>query len=203
MPVLIPSEYDQSYFDGKSVALMHNAGYSKYQRWKRFDLGSTEMPKTSLGEYWLDYANNLFTLQNLGNKEVLEIGCAKGFVVQDLRGMGVDCWGIDVSAYAIGEADPSVAPYLTVADALTHLSTYSNSQWDAVFSLRFMECVSEADLPNLIDEINRISKYQFHEIDIQPNALYYTVHDLAWWAALDWDRKTLLVARETGEEIKV
>ncbi len=96
--VLQTSEYDISYFDGKKTTLKHNAGYSKYERWRRHD------GVDSLGEFWKDKAKKIFDDFSLGGKKVMEIGCAKGFIVEDLRGMGVDCYGLDVSAYAIGQA---------------------------------------------------------------------------------------------------
>ncbi|MBA2320135.1 MAG: class I SAM-dependent methyltransferase [Deltaproteobacteria bacterium] len=48
-------------------------------------------------------------------REVLDIGCAKGFLVRHLRELGVDAWGSDVSAYAIESAPDSVKPYVRVA----------------------------------------------------------------------------------------
>jgi predicted TPR repeat methyltransferase len=195
MPVLDPSEYDMSYFDGRKGPLKHNAGYAKYERWARRDSA------TSLGEKWLDKAAALGERHQLQNKKVLEIGCAKGFLVKDLRDMGVDAYGLDVSPYAIGEAEDGMAPHLYTGDARTYLSNFSRNEFDVVFSLRFLECIAEADLPGLVSEMNRISKLQFHEIDVDPNPDYYVVQPLSWWASLDWDRRTLLVARETGEEV--
>jgi cyclopropane fatty-acyl-phospholipid synthase-like methyltransferase len=193
MTILQPEEYDESYFDGSQTTYRHNAGYSSYKRWKRFD------GENSLGEKWKDLAASFFSKHNLQNKKVLEIGCAKGFLVKDLRGMGVDAYGLDVSQYAIDNCEDGVGQYLTVGDARTYLSSYKRNEFDAVFSLRFLECISESDLPDLISEMNRISKYQFHEIDIEPNSDYYLVKSLSWWGDLDWDKGTILVARESGE----
>jgi 2-polyprenyl-3-methyl-5-hydroxy-6-metoxy-1,4-benzoquinol methylase len=47
-----------------------------------------------------------------GVKSVFDIGCAKGFLVKALRGLGVEAYGIDVSDYAIELADPDIRPYL-------------------------------------------------------------------------------------------
>lgn len=197
MPVLDPSAYDISYFDGWDTEYMHNAGYSLYKRWS-----------LSGGEHWHNYANRLATQNVLAGKKVLEIGCAKGFVVEDLRALGIDAYGLDVSSYAIGEASPAVAPYLTVGDARTALAAYRRNEFDVVFSLRFLECISDADLPGLISEMNRISRDQFHVIDTFPAGgsvtNYYNVHTLAEWQAMDFDVGTRLVMHEdeTQELIK-
>jgi hypothetical protein len=47
-----------------------------------------------------------------GVRTVFDLGCAKGFLVEALRTLGVEAYGIDVSDYAIELADPSVRPYL-------------------------------------------------------------------------------------------
>ena len=195
MPVLQPSEYDISYFDGSKTSLRHNAGYSKYERWYR------KAGKNSLGEFWKDKAADLAEKYQLQGKKVLDIGCAKGFLVKDLRDMGVDAYGLDVSSYAVGEAESEVKPYLTVGDARTYLSNYATDEFDVVFSLRFLECISETDFPNLISEINRVSKFQFHEVDEQPNSKYYLVKTINWYKNLPFSKDTLLIARESKTEV--
>ena len=44
---------------------------------------------------------------------VLDIGCAKGFLVKALRWLGRDAYGYDISDYAVVNADPEVKSYLT------------------------------------------------------------------------------------------
>lgn len=195
MPVLQPSEYDISYFDGELSSLQHNAGYTSYKRWKRFDgIGS-------LGEYYADLAAKLISSRQLSGKKVLEIGCAKGFLVEDLRAQGIDAWGLDVSSYAIGQAASAVQPFLTVGDARTALALYANKSWDAVFSNRFLECISLADMPALISEMTRIAKAQFHIIGETPNPLYYTAQPLSAWLALVWPKFTVIASNELKTEL--
>ena len=50
-----------------------------------------------------------------GIRGVLDVGCAKGFLVRHLRKLGVDAWGTDISEYAISTAPADVRPYLRVA----------------------------------------------------------------------------------------
>lgn len=202
MPVLQPHEYDISYFDGRKATLTHNAGYSSYERWYRMN-GSI-----SLGEFWKDYTARLTSTHNLQDKKVLEIGCAKGFVVQDLRDMGVDAWGLDVSEYAIGEADPSVQPYLIQGDARTALSQFKNKEFDVVFSLRVLTCFDDVDLPTLVSELNRIAKYQFHVIDEsvgkkQGTSKYYNSKPLSEWLVYNWDKGTRLVYHENINRVLI
>lgn len=43
---------------------------------------------------------------------VLDIGCAKGFLVKALRWLGREAYGVDISDYAISKADPEIKRYL-------------------------------------------------------------------------------------------
>lgn len=43
---------------------------------------------------------------------VLDVGCAKGYLVKALRWLGRDAYGYDPSVYAIREADPDVKRYV-------------------------------------------------------------------------------------------
>ncbi len=199
MPVLNPSEYNISYFDGRKATLKHNAGYTEYRRWYRND------GVDSLGEFWKDKAKDIFDKFALSGKKVLEVGCAKGFVTEDLRSFGANAYGLDVSSYAVGEATAEVAPYLTVGDARTSLSGYAIKEFDFLFSLRFLECIADADLDALITEMNRISKAQYHTIDefSRPgavNAKYYNPKPLTSWLKYKMNKGTKLVSQEDDKK---
>lgn len=171
MTVLQPNEYDASYFDGAEQTLRHNAGYSRYRRWFRMQ------GVDSQGEHYKDIAKTLFDKYELNGKKVLEIGCAKGFVVKDLRDFGSDAFGIDVSQYAVDEAESGMNSFLTVADAKTHLKTYQAKEFDFVFSLRFFECLTDIELDDLIPDINRISKQQYHRFGVSEKVDFYENRD--------------------------
>lgn len=203
MAVLQPSEYDASYFDGATQAMRHNAGYSNYQRWYR------TIGENSLGERWKDYAKHWLDHLSLTNKTVLDVGCAKGFLVKDLRDMGIEAYGLDVSQYAIDNCEPEAAPYLTVGDARTVLSQYKRNEFDVLISLRFIECIPEVDIPDLVSEMNRISKLQVHVVDDFTGrkavaAQYYIQKTQQQWLDdFDWDRGTKIIAQENINNILV
>lgn len=179
------SEYDSSYFDGRLQATRHNAGYGKYERWFRND-----------SEFWKDKASNWVNHLALSGKKLLEIGCAKGFLVKDLRDLGVDAWGIDVSPYAIGECEPEVAPYVSVADARNLGSLgYSRNEFDVLVTSRFMECMSDAEINQFITDSQFISRKCVHLITPPDrlNETYYNSRTLAQWEAdFNWKKGTVL-----------
>lgn len=189
MPLLDPSEYDASYFDGASQPLAHNAGYSRYERWVRDD--SPQNPDDA-GEYWAEIARRLNSNNRFNNKTVLEVGCAKGFVVEDLRAIGIEAYGLDVSQYCYDQASPSIQPYFTVGDALTVLQTYSRNQFDWLFSMRLFECIPDADIQPIIDAMDFCSRNMFHQIGTQENANFYNIKTPAQWQAYDWGVQTTL-----------
>lgn len=47
-----------------------------------------------------------------GINTFLDVGCAKGYLVKQLRELGITAYGIDISDYAIDQAPADVRPYL-------------------------------------------------------------------------------------------
>ena len=54
-----------------------------------------------------------------GSSSLLDIGCAKGFMMHDLAELipGITISGVDISKYAIDNALEDIKPYVQVADA--------------------------------------------------------------------------------------
>ncbi len=198
MPVLQPNEYDQSYFDGQISTYAHNAGYRKYRRWFREDPSTFPNLPESKGEYFKDIAATVDQLGVLTGKKCLDIGCAYGFIVEDLRDLGYEVYGLDCSQYAHDKARQDIQQYITVADARTYLQNYSKNEFDVIWSRRFMECMADEDIPDLIDEMNRISKYQVHIIGCDDSFHgtkrdYYNLKTINDWLSYDWDKGTILI----------
>jgi len=193
MPVLQPSEYDISYFDGRLATLSHNAGYTVYNRWQR--VSSDYVPaEQSTGEFWKDMALRYNIDHSLQNKKVLEIGCAKGFIVEALRDLGVNAYGIDVSEYAISCAREDIKPYLTVADARTYLSNYSNREFALLFSRRTLSCFTNAEITSMVTQMNRIAVQQVHSVWEGDNPLYYNVMPIQTFVdTFAWKKGTIFV----------
>jgi len=185
MAILLPSEYDASYFDGRFQATRHNAGYGEYKRWERD--GS---------EYWKDKAADWVNNLALSGKKVLDIGCAKGFLVKDLRDAGVDAWGIDVSSYAISEAEEGISPYLQVADARL-LSTlgYTRNEFDILITSRFLECLTNAEIVAFNTASSFIAKKQVHLITPtgKINSDFYNTKTAQEWRdSFSWPKGTVI-----------
>lgn len=184
--MLDPSEYDASYFDGDAQSLKHNAGYSRYERWYRNEGAN------SLGEYWKDKANGWVNHLVLANKKVLELACAKGFLVKDLRDLGVDAYGIDISPYAISQCEAGNEPYVSVGDA-RDLSAYANKEFDIIISFRLLECLSDVDVQLVLDQAKAKGKRQIHVVSVSPNPTYYQVRTPQEWIDdFPWPKGTVI-----------
>ena len=74
-------------------------------------------------------------------RRVLDVGCAKGFLVEALRDRGVEAFGIDVSRYAIGEVRDDIKPFCRVASVLDPL----DGVYDLITCIEVLEHLPEAD----------------------------------------------------------
>ena len=80
-----------------------------------------------------------------GGMRVLDVGCAKGFMLHDLQLMipGIELAGIDVSAYAIENAIDSVRDRVQVADARE--LHFADSSFDLVISVNTVHNLERDD----------------------------------------------------------
>ena len=196
MPVLDPSEYDVAYFDPWKTTYSHNAGYSRYRRW--FRVSDDFLPnEQSTGEFFDDLAEYQRVLAFLDGKTFLEVGCAKGYLIEYLRDHGIDAWGLDVSEYAIGEAREDIKPYLIQEDARTYLPTLGRNDFNVIFSRWTLPCFNDDDLINIvIPAMNYGGFLQVHMIwpDYKPE--FYNCHPMDWWLNdAGFKNKTVLIER--------
>jgi len=92
---------------------------------------------------------------------VLDIGCAKGYLVYVLRQRGVEAYGIDWSAYAIASASPDVRPYLQCASAMD--LPFAASQFALAVSFDVLEHLDEPHVRRALVESARVSRRQLHQ----------------------------------------
>lgn len=78
-------------------------------------------------------------VEDINPKTVLDVGCSVGYMVQMLRELGVEAWGIDNSVYAIDHASNEIQPYLRVASATQPLPGDLPQKYDLVLSIEVIE----------------------------------------------------------------
>lgn len=135
--IAIARQYGQAYFDGP-----REVGYGGY----RYD------------GRWVPVAEDF--VKHFGLKagdRVLDVGCAKGFLVKDLMKAcpGLEAFGIDVSEYALQHCEPEVVGrlHLGSGDKLP----FPDKSFNAVISLNTIHNFTRADAIVAMREIERLA----------------------------------------------
>lgn len=111
---------------------------------------------------------------------LLDVGCAKGFMLFDLREAipGITIAGVDVSDYAIKNAKPEVREFLSVADASE--LPFDDDSFDVVVSINTIHNLDRKECALALQEIERVSRRgAFVTVDAYRNDEEYE-RMLAW-----------------------
>jgi SAM-dependent methyltransferase len=97
-----------------------------------------------------------YKISNSSN--VLDVGCAKGFFLYDLKLAfpGINITGVDISDYAVENSIPEIKPYLQVGNA-TKLP-FEDDCFDFVISINTIHNLNIQDCATALQEIERVTK---------------------------------------------
>jgi len=173
MEPLTRNEYNAAYY-GDDPAGHHPAGYSPAY-------GRVVSP--SGGEDFASLAGLIHQTVEVRNKLTLELGCAMGYLVADLRRLGANVVGIDWSPYAIHHRpDPEAVGHLHVENVWDYLQPALSPHYDLLVSRFSLECFRTTDIPALVRLMNRTATQQLHVLSFRPNDQWYLNRTLDWWA---------------------
>ena len=105
-----------------------------------------------------------------GESAVLDVGCAKGFMVRDFKESisGISVNGIDISDYAIGCAEEDISDDLTVADARE--LPFDDASFDLVVSINTIHNLDREGVARALGEIERVSRsFSYVTVDAYRN----------------------------------
>ncbi len=94
--------------------------------------------------------------RNFPARRALDVGCAKGFVVEALRELGVDAQGSDVSAFAVEHAAPGALGYVRLGDLVSGLP-YDDGEFELVSAFEILEHLEPDQVPAALGELARVS----------------------------------------------
>jgi len=92
--------------------------------------------------------------QRFHPKTSLDIGCATGNLVQRLLELGVDAYGVDISAYAISRSP--VKDRLKQVDIVSERLPFESNYFDLITMLEVIEHISNEE--NILKEMRRVLK---------------------------------------------
>lgn len=107
---------------------------------------------------WVAVAKRLVDLYRLKpGSRVLDIGCAKGFLIKDLLDVlpGVEAWGIDISEYAIRNAHPGVAGRLVRASC--ERLPFADNSFDLALAINTVHNLEPERCLEAVRELQRVS----------------------------------------------
>jgi len=89
---------------------------------------------------------------------VLDVGCAKGFMLHDLAELipGIVVQGVDVSSYAIENAIEDMKPNVRVGDARS--LPFPDDSFDVVISINTIHNLDHSECAQALREIERVSR---------------------------------------------
>tara|TARA_R110001606_G_scaffold363289_1_gene517304 strand:+ start:14451 stop:15101 length:651 start_codon:yes stop_codon:yes gene_type:complete len=133
--IRIAKEYGEKYFDGPRAY-----GYGGY----------------SYDGRWVPVAADIIKHFDLKpGARVLDVGCAKGFLVKDLCAQGMDAFGVDISEYALIHCSPEIVGRLHLGTALN--LPFPDDSFDCVLSLNTIHNFKRSDAITAMQEIQRLS----------------------------------------------
>jgi ubiquinone/menaquinone biosynthesis C-methylase UbiE len=134
----VSKKFGQEYFDGD-----RKYGYGGF----RYD------------GRWKSFAGKLITHYGLQpGMRVLDIGCAKGFLLHELKTLmpQLEVTGLDVSEYAIANGMESVKSFLRVGNAME--LPYPDKHFDLVLSINTLHNLLLPGLFKALREIRRVGR---------------------------------------------
>jgi len=105
-----------------------NANVAAYLVWRWFDVGLT-----------------------------LDVGCATGFVVEALRELGIEAFGVDVSQYAVEHPAQGARGHIAYGDLSRRLS-FVDGHFDLVTVLETLEHLRPDAVPGALAELRRVTR---------------------------------------------
>lgn len=140
-------KFSYDYFDNKN----YNRGYNSY-----IDDGR-----------YIETVKKIINYYNLSNNSnVLEIGCAKGYLLNAFLDHGVKVTGMDISEYAIRNSDNTIKKFLKVIDISNGIPLEDNSM-DIIIAKEILPHIDPMKIDFVLSEIKRVCKNDNIFLEIQ------------------------------------
>lgn len=138
---VIARRFDREFFDGS-----RDTGYGGYHydgRWAAVALRMKQYYGLKSGA------------------KVLDVGCAKGFLVHEFRKIGIDAKGLDVSRYALANAYGEVGKFLMHRGA----DKIPDDNYSLIISINTLHNLERNDLCAALKHMQQVSLYNYITVD--------------------------------------
>jgi sporadic carbohydrate cluster protein (TIGR04323 family) len=118
-------------------------------------------------------AKNIIKTYNLTNKsKVLDVGCGKGFLMQEIKNKlkNISIIGIDFSKYAKNNTINEIKKNIKIQDARKKLK-FKNNFFDLVISINTLHNFKISEIHSSLSEIERVGKSKFICVESYRNEL--------------------------------
>lgn len=134
-------------------------------------------------------------ITQLGIKQsdiILDFGCAKGYLVKSFRLFGYECYGVDISSYAIGNCHDDIRKYLYQINEDSLISNIFNFKFDWIIAKDVLEHIHcnylEYTLRNLSNSTNNLFSviplgdgFQYHIPGCNKDITHKIYESSDWW----------------------
>jgi ubiquinone/menaquinone biosynthesis C-methylase UbiE len=133
--IALSREYGRDYFDGS-----RDVGYGGYVYDGR----------------WVPVAGDIIAHYGLRpGDRVLDVGCAKGFLVKDLLARGIEAFGLDISEYAVTHCEPEVVGRLHLGSA--EKLPFPDQSFAVVLAINTLHNLKQPELIQALQEMGRLA----------------------------------------------
>ena len=130
--------------------------------YKNYDVGKASpvdyAQSPDLNEFFKNTAKQI--VDAFHPKTVLDAGCALGLLVKELRLLGVEAYGLDISEYAISHVDSEIQPYCAVCSLTDNYPENFPKTFDLITNIEVMEHLPKEDcavaIKNLCSHTDRV-----------------------------------------------
>ena len=180
---------DKDYPKYKAAKLAKKWGYHYWDGSRKINYGGYRYIKGR----WTSVIKRLCKFYNLkDNAKILDIGCGKGFFLQDLKSYNntFKVYGVDISKYAIKNAHSEIKPFIFHSNS-NELNWESN-YFDLVVSFNTLHNLYNYDLFKSLKEKQRVGKKKYIVVESyknekeKMNLLYWQVTCEAFCTPQEW-----------------
>lgn len=137
----IARRFDKEFFDGS-----RDTGYGGYRDDGRWVAVADRMAK----HYGLNHGDR-----------VLDVGCAKGYLVKAFLDIGLDAYGMDVSGYALANCPDRLGSRLMLRDAVE----IPNRKYKLIVSINTLHNLVRSEIVSVLRRMQKISEHNYITVD--------------------------------------